>query len=88
MVRYPTGLIGHVVVAPATFQSHETTQHSTCHAHTVMCTCLCGIGYGTMWYRIRYGVVSDVLHGPSYIFFKHWNQKPHVPMMSHVLFSP
>jgi len=69
MVRYPTGLIGLVVVAPATFRSHETTPHSTCRVHTVTRMRLCSIGYVTVLYRIHYGVVSDTLHGPSYIFF-------------------
>jgi len=69
MVRYPTGLIGHVVVAPATFWSREMTPHSTCWVCTVSHMWLCGIGYVTVWYRIRYCVVSDTLHGHFlYIF--------------------
>jgi len=52
MVRYPTGLIGHVVVAPATFLSHKTTFHMSC-SHSNM--------YVPVWYRIRYHVVSDTL---------------------------
>jgi len=61
MVRYLTGLIGHVVVAPATYWSGESIPHSTCWAHRVTHTRLCGIGYITVWYRIRYCVILDTL---------------------------